>query len=109
MFLFIRFLPVISITEMRELVHETQQDQDRRAESAVTRGDRVMKSAPEPTGPYGLMAEFDRPDDLIEATQHAYEQGYRMMEAYTPFPVDGLAEALGFIATGFRGSCSSAG
>ena len=25
MFLFIRFLPVISIAEMRELVHETQQ------------------------------------------------------------------------------------
>ena len=45
---------------------------------------------------YGLMAEFDHPEDLIEATQHAYDQGYRMMEAYTPFPVDGVAEALGF-------------
>jgi Ni/Fe-hydrogenase subunit HybB-like protein len=32
MFLFIRFLPVISIAEMRELVHETQQEQERRAE-----------------------------------------------------------------------------
>ena len=41
---------------------------------------------------YGLMAEFDHPEDLIEATQHAYDQGYRMMEAYTPFPVDGVAE-----------------
>jgi len=30
-FLFIRFLPVISITEMRELVYETQHDQERRA------------------------------------------------------------------------------
>ncbi len=38
MFLFIRFLPVISITEMRELVHETQQDQERQAESAHPRG-----------------------------------------------------------------------
>ena len=38
---------------------------------------------------YGIMAEFDHPEDLIEATQHAYDQGYRMMEAYTPFPVDG--------------------
>ena len=37
-FLFIRFLPVISITEMRELVHETQQDQERQAESAHPRG-----------------------------------------------------------------------
>ena len=30
MFLFIRFLPVISITEMRELVHETQQQERER-------------------------------------------------------------------------------
>ena len=42
------------------------------------------------------MAEFDHPEDVVEATRHAYERGYRMMEAYTPFPVDGLAEALGF-------------
>ncbi len=42
------------------------------------------------------MAEFDDPDALIEATQHAYDRGYRLMEAYTPFPVEGVAEALGF-------------
>ena len=47
-------------------------------------------------GIYGLMAEFESPEDLIEATRGAYDQGYRMMEAYTPFPVEGLAEALGF-------------
>jgi hypothetical protein len=45
---------------------------------------------------YGLMAEFESPEDLIEATQGAYDRGYRMMEAYTPFPVEGVAEALGF-------------
>jgi hypothetical protein len=45
---------------------------------------------------YGLMAEFVSPEDLLEATRGAYERGYRMMEAYTPFPVEGLAEALGF-------------
>jgi Protein of unknown function (DUF3341) len=55
-----------------------------------------MKVAHEPTGPYGLIAEFDRTEDVIEATRRAYEHGYRMMEAYTPFPVEGLAEALGF-------------
>jgi Ni/Fe-hydrogenase subunit HybB-like protein len=37
-FLFIRFLPVISITEMRELVHETQQDLERQAEASGPRG-----------------------------------------------------------------------
>ncbi len=38
MFLFIRFLPVISITEMCELVHETEQDQERCAEQSSTEG-----------------------------------------------------------------------
>jgi hypothetical protein len=45
---------------------------------------------------YGLMAEFESPERLLEATRGAYAQGYRKMEAYTPFPVDGLAEALDF-------------
>jgi len=45
---------------------------------------------------YAIMAEFDSPDHLLEATRGAYERGYRMMEAYTPFPVEGLAEALAF-------------
>ena len=97
LFLFIRFLPVISIAEMRELVHETQEQEERHgSRRPPSRGDRAMKVAHDPTGPYGLMAEFDRPEDVVEATRHAYEQGYRMMEAYTPFPVEGLAEALGF-------------
>ena len=45
---------------------------------------------------YGLMAEFDTPEALLEAAQRAYASGYRRMDAYSPFPVDGLAEAVGF-------------
>lgn len=48
---------------------------------------------------YGLLAEFATPEALREATQRAYSAGYRHMEAYTPFPVEGLAEALGFHRT----------
>ena len=44
---------------------------------------------------YGLMAEFVDPDDLVEAAGRAHAEGYRQMDAYTPFPVHGLAEALG--------------
>jgi hypothetical protein len=47
----------------------------------------------------GLMAEFDNPTSLLNATSRAYREGYREMEAYTPFPVDGLSEALGFHRT----------
>ena len=110
MFLFIRFLPVISITEMRELVHETQQDQERQAESATSARGQAMSTKLEQPAVYGIMAEFDRPEDLIEATQHAYDRGYRLMEAYTPFPGRRASpRRSGSIATGFPGRCSSAG
>jgi hypothetical protein len=44
---------------------------------------------------YGLLAEFDSPSELLAATRRAYGEGYRKMDAYTPFPVHDLAEALG--------------
>ena len=40
---------------------------------------------------YGLLAEFDDPDDLVKAAQRAHAEGYRRMDAYTPFPVHGLS------------------
>jgi Protein of unknown function (DUF3341) len=48
---------------------------------------------------YGLMAEFDSPETLLEASRRAFAEGFRRMDAYSPFPVDGLAEAIGFPRT----------
>ncbi len=48
---------------------------------------------------YGLMAEFQEDKDIIEAARHAFAAGYRQMDAYTPFPVEGLAEELGSHST----------
>ncbi len=50
-------------------------------------------------GLYGLLAEFDSPTALVQATRLAHEAGYRRMDAYAPFPVEGLPEALGFHRT----------
>jgi len=44
---------------------------------------------------YGLMAEFDDPQTLVAATRRAHEEGYRRMDAYSPFPIEELHEALG--------------
>ena len=44
---------------------------------------------------YGIMAEFERPDDLRKAVRTVREQGYRRLDAYTPLPIDGLAEEMG--------------
>lgn len=45
---------------------------------------------------YGVMAEFASADALLAATRAAREAGYAKVEAYAPFPVEGLAEATGF-------------
>lgn len=49
----------------------------------------------EPGELFGLLAEFDSADKLVYATRRAYAAGYRAMDAYSPFPVEGLSEALG--------------
>ena len=45
---------------------------------------------------YGLLAEFDNPETLVRAVREAHEAGYRQMDAYTPFPIEEVAEALEF-------------
>ena len=45
---------------------------------------------------YGLLAEYTTPEALVEAATRAYAEGYRRMDAYSPLPVEGLAEAIGF-------------
>jgi hypothetical protein len=44
---------------------------------------------------HGLMAEFEDPTSLVSATTQAYEQGYRCMDAYSPFPIEELHHAIG--------------
>lgn len=48
---------------------------------------------------YGLLAEFDNAEQLLEAAERTFEAGFRNIDAYTPFPVEGLADAIGFRKT----------
>jgi hypothetical protein len=43
---------------------------------------------------YGVMGEFGTPEQLIHAAKKTREEGYRHVDAYAPFPVEGLSEAL---------------
>jgi hypothetical protein len=45
---------------------------------------------------YGLLAEFDSPTDLVKAAEATHAAGYVKIDAYSPLPIEGLAEAIGF-------------
>ena len=47
----------------------------------------------------GLLAQFDDPDTLVHACEHARLDGYTVMDAYSPFPVHGIDPALGIRRT----------
>src|SRR5258708_34200311 len=42
------------------------------------------------------MGEFAWAQDLVTAGRHTHEAGYRKIDAYSPFPVEELADAIGF-------------
>ncbi len=45
---------------------------------------------------YGMMAEFDSATALVEAARSTSHAGYKKIDAYSPFPIEGLAEEIGF-------------
>lgn len=48
-----------------------------------------------PPGLYGLLAEFDTPDSLLDAAHRVHEAGYRAVDTYTPFAIEEIDHALG--------------
>jgi hypothetical protein len=50
-------------------------------------------------GLYGVIAEFPDAQSLLDAANAARDKGYKEMDAFSPFPIHGLAEAVGFSKT----------
>jgi hypothetical protein len=48
---------------------------------------------------FGIVAEFAEPEQLLRAANRATAAGYRRVEAYSPYPIEGLAESLRFNRT----------
>jgi len=51
------------------------------------------------TGTYGLIAEFTNAQELLDAANAAREEGYTELDAFSPFPIHGLHEAVGMHTT----------
>ena len=45
---------------------------------------------------HGLLAEFPEPEALVRAIKELRDQGYERVDGYSPYPIEGLAEALHF-------------
>jgi len=74
--------------EPQELLSRNNRGRDvREAEIAHAQGKHIV---------WGIAAEFEEPDELIECARRARLEGYTRMDAYTPMPVEGLSEAIGF-------------
>jgi hypothetical protein len=89
---------MISIFELRHLLAETkggeaQPKREKRSVGASASAEKKTVSLKKPL--YGLLAEFEQPEDLLDRARRAYQAGYRKISAYSPFPIEGLAEAIG--------------
>ncbi len=95
MFLFVRFLPMISIAEMQTLLPESQVQHDgpagaharRRTDGHLSRTIRPARRVRHADG------AGRRPSARLD------EAGYTRMDAYSPFPIEELSDALGFRRT----------
>lgn len=54
----------------------------------------AWSQSPEPTGVYGLMAEFSNADDVVNAARQVRAAGYRNVDGYSPYPMESLIHEL---------------
>ena len=90
-YLFVRVLPMIAIFEMRMLLPGGAHA-NRRTRAQLAPAGRPWLTTPL----YGLMAEFTSTDALVSAAERVHQEGYTRIDALTPMPMHGLAEAMGY-------------
>ena len=53
-----------------------------------------MHGAEATPGLHGLLAEYRSAQALVDAAEHAHREGYRAMDAYSPYPIEHLSEVV---------------
>jgi len=54
----------------------------------------MAHTADEPSAIFGMLAEFDTPEALVAAARSTEKAGYTSYDAYTPFPIEDLEDAV---------------
>ena len=55
----------------------------------------TMKETPKSNNHLGLLGEFAGPDALVNAAEQLHRRGYKRLDAFSPFPIHRLDQALG--------------
>ena len=96
--LFVRFLPMIALSEVKACLPAAA-PRHRAAIGERLEGGKPMSTIqdlePDRAGPlYGALARFVGPAELLDAVERLHARGYRRLDAYSPFPIHGMDQAL---------------
>ena len=110
--LFIRFLPMIAMAEVKQVLAHSHSGHAPGAAAAAASGAAAGEESiplPEaaagaPPAAFALVGVFDTPAALLRACEALRDAGYRKFDARTPFPVHGLERAMGLRRRASRAS-----
>jgi molybdopterin-containing oxidoreductase family membrane subunit len=95
--LFVRFLPMVAMAELKGVLPEAHVHLDTAASETAPSAEPSETQVDElPKGKvYGLLAEFEGPEQLLKASHQVREALYTKWDAHSPFPVHGLERTMG--------------
>ncbi|MCO6437582.1 MAG: DUF3341 domain-containing protein [Phycisphaerae bacterium] len=98
MLLFVRIIPMLSMSELRELLHGVKgarPDSETPVSQTFSATSSRKSDSLDVARLYGICGVFREPESLLKAVKSARAKGYRRLDTFTPFPVDDLPDALG--------------
>jgi hypothetical protein len=94
--LFVRYFPMVAMAELKAVLPEAHAHVDASEidmESLPAKS--TEETTPAPADTFGLLAEFEGPEELLRASHKIRFAGYSKWDAHSPFPVHGLERAMG--------------
>jgi hypothetical protein len=95
--LFIRFVPMIALSEVKACLPEADPHHDHSKEDPAPVAADPVPVREAPAGPiYGVLARFRKPGALVAAVRRLRDLGYRGLDTYSPFPIHEMDHVMGW-------------